>query len=202
MADVPLMNNPMTTAGDVLYGGASGAPTRLAVGTAGQVLTVNAGATAPEWAAAGAGADEITVVRKTADETVNNSSTLQNDDHLLLAIGANEVWEFEVNLWWIANSSADLKVAFTVPAAATLRWANTGTNTSSVAYNETPVQGTSGTAFAFEASTGSDRHTRFVGYVANGANAGNLQVQWAQNSTHLSDLTVYANSTLRAWQLA
>ena len=49
MADVPLMNNPMTTAGDVIYGGASGAPTRLAVGTAGQVLKVNAGATAVEW---------------------------------------------------------------------------------------------------------------------------------------------------------
>src|SRR5688572_21210434 len=55
MADVPLMNNPMTTAGDVIYGGASGAPSRLAVGTAGQVLKVNAGATAPEWGAAAAG---------------------------------------------------------------------------------------------------------------------------------------------------
>lgn len=59
MADVPLMNNPMTTAGDVIYGGASGAPTRLAVGTAGQVLTVNAGATAPEWAAATGGAGAV-----------------------------------------------------------------------------------------------------------------------------------------------
>lgn len=49
------MTNPMTTAGDVIYGGASGTPTRLAVGTAGQVLTVNAGATAPEWAAAASG---------------------------------------------------------------------------------------------------------------------------------------------------
>lgn len=49
------MANPMTTAGDAIYGGASGAPTRLPIGTAGQVLTVNAGATAPEWAAAGGG---------------------------------------------------------------------------------------------------------------------------------------------------
>jgi hypothetical protein len=41
--------SPLTTAGDVLYGGTSGAGTRLAIGTAGQVLTVNAGATAPQW---------------------------------------------------------------------------------------------------------------------------------------------------------
>lgn len=49
MADVPLMSNPMTTAGDIIYGGASGAPTRLGIGTAGQVLKVNSGATALEY---------------------------------------------------------------------------------------------------------------------------------------------------------
>ena len=49
------LTNPMTAAGDVIYGGASGTPTSLAVGTAGQVLKVNAGATAPEWGAAGGG---------------------------------------------------------------------------------------------------------------------------------------------------
>ena len=43
------MSNPMTAQGDVIYGGASGTPTRLAKGTAGQVLTMNSGATAPEW---------------------------------------------------------------------------------------------------------------------------------------------------------
>jgi trimeric autotransporter adhesin len=41
--------SPLTTAGDTLYGGTSGAGTRLAIGTAGQVLTVNGGATAPTW---------------------------------------------------------------------------------------------------------------------------------------------------------
>jgi hypothetical protein len=41
--------SPLTTAGDTLYGGTSGVGTRLSIGTAGQVLTVNAGATAPQW---------------------------------------------------------------------------------------------------------------------------------------------------------
>jgi len=41
--------SPLTTQGDTLYGGTSGAGTRLAIGTAGQVLTVNSGATAPQW---------------------------------------------------------------------------------------------------------------------------------------------------------
>lgn len=50
MADVPLMSNPMTTAEDVIVGGASGAPGRLAIGSVGDVLTVSAG-TAVSWAA-------------------------------------------------------------------------------------------------------------------------------------------------------
>ena len=45
--------NPMTTAGDVIYGGASGVLTRLAIGTANQLLRTNSGATAPEWASVG-----------------------------------------------------------------------------------------------------------------------------------------------------
>jgi hypothetical protein len=45
------IENPMTTQGDTIYGGASGLPTRLAKGTAGQVLQMNSGATAPEWGA-------------------------------------------------------------------------------------------------------------------------------------------------------
>lgn len=45
--------SPMTTAGDLIYGGASGAGTRLPIGSTGQVLSVVAGN--PAWAAASSG---------------------------------------------------------------------------------------------------------------------------------------------------
>lgn len=48
IVDDALHTNVMTTQGDIIYQGAS-APERLAKGTAGQVLTINTGATAPEW---------------------------------------------------------------------------------------------------------------------------------------------------------
>jgi hypothetical protein len=41
--------NPMTTGGDLIYGGASGVETRLANGTNGQVLTSSGGTAAPTW---------------------------------------------------------------------------------------------------------------------------------------------------------
>jgi hypothetical protein len=48
--------NPETTAGDIAYRGATAnAKDRLAIGTAGQVLSVNSGATAPEWVSVSSG---------------------------------------------------------------------------------------------------------------------------------------------------
>ena len=48
--DTTGMVNPMTTTGDTIYSSSGSTPARLGIGTAGQVLTVNSGATAPEWA--------------------------------------------------------------------------------------------------------------------------------------------------------
>jgi hypothetical protein len=49
------MDNPMAADGDIIIGGADGAPARLPIGTAGQVLTVNSGASAPVWQNGGGG---------------------------------------------------------------------------------------------------------------------------------------------------
>lgn len=44
------LTNPMTTGGDIIYGGSSGAPTRLANGSSGQYLKSNGTTVAPSWA--------------------------------------------------------------------------------------------------------------------------------------------------------
>jgi hypothetical protein len=54
LADAAIAKSTLTTAGDVLYRNAT-VPVRLGIGTAGQVLQVNSGATAPEWATAASG---------------------------------------------------------------------------------------------------------------------------------------------------
>jgi len=53
-ADSVGMTNPMTTTGDTIYSSSGSTPARLGIGTAGQVLKVNSGATAPEWGSASA----------------------------------------------------------------------------------------------------------------------------------------------------
>jgi len=51
LADAAIPKSLVTTAGDIIYRNAT-VPARLGIGTAGQVLKVNSGATAPEWGAA------------------------------------------------------------------------------------------------------------------------------------------------------
>ena len=51
---LPAIKTPdmtLTTTGDVLYASAANTPARLGIGSANQILAVNAGATAPEWTA-------------------------------------------------------------------------------------------------------------------------------------------------------
>ncbi len=48
--DTTGMTNPMTTTGDLIYSSPGSTPVRLGIGSVGQVLQVNSGATAPEWA--------------------------------------------------------------------------------------------------------------------------------------------------------
>ena len=56
------MDMTLTTAGDILYASANNTPARLAKGTGLQVLQLNAGATAPEWATAATGATNGVVI--------------------------------------------------------------------------------------------------------------------------------------------
>ena len=65
-------------AGDILYHGATDYA-RLAKGTAAQVLTMNAGATAPEWAAAGGGGKVVQVVNTTNTTMSSGTTTIPND---------------------------------------------------------------------------------------------------------------------------
>ncbi len=75
---IPVITNSstdlITTAGDLLYGTAADTMARLGIGTAGQVLKVNSGATAPEWGAAGAASFVGCRVFKNAVQTISNAT--------------------------------------------------------------------------------------------------------------------------------
>ena len=103
-ADTTVKNlNPGTTAGDIDYYTSSTAKARIAIGTAGQVLRVNSGATAPEWATT---ADQTPLTTKgdlftfdTADARLGVGA-----DGTVLTADSNEA----TGLKWAAASGGDL----------------------------------------------------------------------------------------------
>ena len=143
------------------------------------------------------------VVRKTADETVNNSVALQDDDHLSFAIGANETWVGQVVIFYLGNATADLKTALTIPAGASIMVTSISARTSDEVVvaggKATPV---SGSDFAIGASATLHFAALLHFSIANAGTAGTVQLQWAQNVATVADTTVKAGSHILARKVA
>jgi len=141
----------------------------------------------------------VTVLYKTSDESVANS-TLQNDDDLYFAMAANEVWQVEGYLY-MTSGGTDGKVAFTIPTSASmnvgLHWSHNGNQSQEM---DVDVLSTSGTASAtIPIANNADNVIFFKGIVVNSSTAGNFQLQWAQSSTSASDpVKVKALSYMKA----
>lgn len=135
------------------------------------------------------------VKQKAADEFVNASTTLQDDNDLQFPIGANEVYIVEGCLWITSNTSADFKMAVTIPTGATMQWElfiNVGT---------TVTDELRGTVSGTSDSTGSsftNTVCRFRARVTNSSTAGDVKIQWAQLTSHASNTTVEKHSFIVA----
>jgi len=189
--------------GDLIAASAADAAARVAVGANGTVLTANSVQTAGvEWATS-----PIYVV-KTADESLSANAVLQNDDALLFAIGASatlvvfyEAWLFFVG----ANATMDIQFGWTGPAGATMLWAPLSDSTTAPVAgwgrraasqtNQPPVS--IATAITGATGAGTDNVVVYAGLVFGGGTAGNIQLQWAQNTSDAGTLTVKAGSFLR-----
>lgn len=151
------------------------------------------------------GAEMPVIVRKSSDEVVNNSNVLQNDDELVLAIAANKTWYFRFVLNFLSGTTPNIKFAITVPTGATLRAQMRYWHETQVAYAVAYLltSGSSAQATGRGVTDGSSNcYVVIEGTVANGANAGNIQLQWAQSTADASNTTVKANSLLEAIPIA
>lgn len=139
------------------------------------------------------------VVRKSADETVNNSTTLQNDDALLMALGATETWWVEFDVIYSSSTVADIKIAFTIPGGASMAL-------SAMWMSSVPTAGISNWLVSGTATDLQGRAENLVvpikGFVATAGTAGNITMQWAQNALEATNTIVRANSTLWATKIA
>jgi len=75
LANGAIPKSLVDAAGDLIYATADNTVARLGIGTAGQVLKVNSGATAPEWGAASGSASFVGCrLKQTAGQTISNNT--------------------------------------------------------------------------------------------------------------------------------
>lgn len=175
-------------AGDIFYYNGTGLA-RLGKGTQNQLLIQ--GASYPYW---GSGQ---TIVRKTSNQTVNNSDTPVNDTELYFPIAANDVWDFQFYLWASLWNDSKMYYNITVPSGATGGFTAVGiygaTITTLIAFGTNTVADPNGGDGAF--------YIFIRGLCVNGSNAGNIQLMWSQYTAHSENTIVEANSHLVAWKL-
>ncbi|HYE89532.1 MAG TPA: hypothetical protein VEA38_00875 [Terriglobales bacterium] len=141
------------------------------------------------------GLTKVELIRKTSDESVTSSTTLQNDDALTCALAANEFVRAELTIYFTAAAAGDIKFGFTVPAAATIYWGtpNMIFYNSADAVTASDIRTTGSLDVGF-ISGGTICVASLEVAVLNGANAGNLTLQWAQNASSGTPTTVKAMS--------
>lgn len=158
------------------------------------------------------GANQISLYRrslyaflyKTASQNLTPSSTaLQNVTELSVAMPAAGTFSFRGIIYYDSNTTADIRFAFSTPAAVTLRWNGLGVITTG-----------SGTGDAtFTTVVGSDTVLTYGGggagvvlscqiegeYVAGGT-AGTLQFRAAQGTSDPGTSIIIARSRLEVWR--
>ena len=141
---------------------------------------------------------------RTADlaPPINNSTVLFSDTVLFAALPTAGRFQFELVLFYDSSTTADLKVAFTIPAAAVIRWGGVGPSTTvsgGVGTAQFSVAIGSGTTITYGGSGVGTANTVALiakGNVLMGGTAGNLQLQYAQQVADPTDTVVLAHSRL------
>ena len=133
------------------------------------------------------------IMRKPADETLNNDNAIQDDDDLVFAVGVNEEWQFEFVVFYTSTANAGFKMNLSIPAGASGWKMLDGTGVAA-----------GGQDITTERDQGLDIgsvHT-LRGTVEVGATAGNIQFRWSQSVSHADNTTVLEHSYVKAWRIS
>lgn len=132
---------------------------------------------------------------KASDETVNNSSALQDDNDFFFTVAASEKWGVELHLILDTNTTADWKGNWTKPAATTI--------THTYAYGAggaALVDWTTGDSLIV-AATSSAQAVHLWAAVIVSTTAGTVQFQWAQATANASNTILKAGSYMIATRM-
>lgn len=170
-----LLDSISSTQGTILFRGAS-SWTSLAPTTAGYLLQTNGAAANPSWVAPPAVSPWTQGVKTSADQSRTSSTALTDATDMSFAVAANTYYDFQFVLL-TSGGLGGLQVSVTCPASPT-----------SFLFSPVNFLGatTSGAAVTIFGTPASSWAISLIvsGYLNNGANAGNVQLQFAQQTSN------------------
>ena len=138
---------------------------------------------------------------KTAQESLASSTTLQNDDHLLMALDINATYLFKLYLFYTSDGAVDFKFDITLPAGSSFPPVN------AVSIETWPSSTSNQLAVTPSSTQNLDGGTASVpttvwGSFATGGTAGNFQFRWAQQVSSATANKVEKGSWLEIIRVA
>jgi hypothetical protein len=123
--------------------------------------------------------DTVQSAVKTADQSTSSDTTLSNDTHLQVALEANTYYEFEATLVYFSSEVGDFKLDFSIPTGAT------GTYSFASSTGSIPATTMDGgtTTLTIDVKDTDDHIQKLTGIVYTAGTAGNITMQWAQNTS-------------------
>ena len=181
--------NILTTKGDILTFDTT--EVRLPVGTDGQVITADS---TEDKGIKWADQNVFTKIVKTADESVNNSEVLQDDDELFFTPTINKTYYIQYFAYAEATAVADFKEAWTIPTGATMTRFSGDWDTQvkdAVTDTTTPVSKGMNTLVR--------TYTYYMRLIMD-STAGNVNFQFAQNTQEVSDTKCLKGATIIVYE--
>lgn len=154
----------------------------------------------PTFATLPAGIGAYKFSCSTSNLTKNNSSVLADVTGVSFAVSASEDYIFVVYAYGISSNTANFKFTFTGPASPTaIRFGAVGiSGVGGVA--SAAAFGTAVLTAGIGAAPSVDQLIILSGRLRNGANAGTVQLQFAQSTNEVADSIIYANTCVMAWR--
>jgi len=135
-------------------------------------------------------------VIKLVDQTVNNSTTLIDDDELFFTPNINKEYFGVMYIYMSSISTADIKHAFSLPTDCVGRWLGP------VAYVRHSEQVTAGitSPILVGVNTVGERTMAQYFHIQMSGTAGTIQYQWAQGTAQVADTKVLLGTTFVIWE--
>lgn len=130
-------------------------------------------------------------VRKQIPQQVVSSIAFVNDAALFFAMAASEIWVFDMLVIFDAHAMGDIKFSVVGPAGAAGVWGVMPQQVAGGGLQPTGAKNLGESQLAAGDGLGVRQMITIRGLVTNGSTAGDLRLQWAQNSANANPTTVH-----------